>query len=168
MVCLAQSVHLSYTDTNTVSKTDRNKIPPDPHHIVVPSGVSNTIFEPLVRSMQTVHLSCVKITNTSKRTELRFQLSLVTWEYHRACPKWFLSQWDVWRKPCNSLASTLTLSLDRPKWDSTWSTSPRSSTGWKMISKPVVCSVQTTHLSWVKITTISKQTELSFHLSLVT
>jgi hypothetical protein len=114
-------------------QTDRNKIPPNPCHIVLPSDVSNTIFEPLVCSMQTVHLSCDKITTTSKRTELRFQLSLVTWEYHRVCPKWFLSQWDVWRKPCNYLASALTLSLDGPKWDSTWPTSPRSSIGWKMI-----------------------------------
>jgi hypothetical protein len=36
------------------------------------------IFEPLVRSMQTVHLSCIKITTISKWTEPSFHLSLVT------------------------------------------------------------------------------------------
>jgi hypothetical protein len=37
----------------------------------------------------------------------------------------------------------------------------------KNISKPVVLSAQTMHLSCIKISTISKQTEMSFHLSLV-
>ena len=31
-----------------------------------------------------------------------------------------------------------------------------------------LCSMQTIHLSFIKISTISKQTELSFHLSLFT
>jgi hypothetical protein len=38
----------------------------------------------------------------------------------------------------------------------------------KMISELTVRSAQTVHLSWIKISTISKQTETSFHLSLVT
>jgi hypothetical protein len=38
----------------------------------------------------------------------------------------------------------------------------------KMISEPMECSAQTMHLSFVKITTISKQTKTGFHLSLVT
>ena len=38
----------------------------------------------------------------------------------------------------------------------------------KMISEPMVHLVQTVHLSCVKITTISKQTEVSFHLRLIT
>jgi hypothetical protein len=38
----------------------------------------------------------------------------------------------------------------------------------KMISEPMVCFAQTMHLSCVKISTISKQTETSIHLSLVT
>jgi hypothetical protein len=35
------------------------------------------------------------------------------------------------------------------------------------ISKPMVCSAQTVHLSCVNISTISKRTEISFHLGLV-
>jgi hypothetical protein len=38
----------------------------------------------------------------------------------------------------------------------------------KMISEPTVCLAQTVHLSCVKIATISKRTESSFHLNLVT
>ena len=38
----------------------------------------------------------------------------------------------------------------------------------KMISEPMVRSAQTMHLSGVKNSTISKRTEMSFHLSLVT
>jgi hypothetical protein len=120
--------------------------------------------------------------------------------------------WYVWHKPCTYLAPTLTSSLNGPKWDSTWATSPRSSIGClqndfqaygtfganripilhqdqyyfqvdrnelplephrlgapsgvsKMITEPMVRLAQTVHLSWVKISTISKQTETSFHLS---
>jgi hypothetical protein len=38
----------------------------------------------------------------------------------------------------------------------------------KTISKPMVRSAQTVHLSFVNISIISKQTKTSFHLSLVT
>jgi hypothetical protein len=38
----------------------------------------------------------------------------------------------------------------------------------KMISKPMARSVKTVQLSYVKINIISKQTEMSFHLSIVT
>jgi hypothetical protein len=38
----------------------------------------------------------------------------------------------------------------------------------KMITKPMVRLAQTVHLSWVKINTVSKQTEICSHLSLVT
>jgi hypothetical protein len=37
--------------------------------------------------------------------------------------------WDVWHKPCTYLAPTHTVSPDRPKWDFTWLTSPRSFIG---------------------------------------
>jgi hypothetical protein len=122
MVCLAQTVHLSCTDTNTVSKRtktrfhmthsprssigcvqddfqaygmfgtngtpilcqdehylqmDSNELPLEPRHLEVPSGVSKTIFEPMVLSAQSVHLSCVKISTISKRNETSFHMSLV-------------------------------------------------------------------------------------------
>ena len=102
-------------------QTDRNEIPHDPHHLGVPLGASKTIFKPMVRSAQTVHLSCVYISTISKRTESSFRFSLVTKQYHRVCPKQFLSLWYVWCKPCSY--------PNGPKQDSTWPMSPRSSIG---------------------------------------
>jgi hypothetical protein len=46
-----------------------NRTPPDPHHQGVPSGASKTIYEPMVRSVQTMHQSGVKISTISKRTK---------------------------------------------------------------------------------------------------
>jgi len=94
--------------TLTPSPNGPNEIPHDPHHLGVPSGASKTISEPMVRSAQTVHRSCIKISTISKRTETSFQLSFVTLVYHRVCPKRYLWLWYVWRKPCTYLALTLT------------------------------------------------------------
>jgi hypothetical protein len=38
----------------------------------------------------------------------------------------------------------------------------------KIISEPMVSSAQNVHLSYVMISTISKRTESSFHLSFIT
>jgi hypothetical protein len=91
----------------------------------------------------------------------------------------------------------LTLSQHRSKWDSTWLTSPRSSIGcfqyyfqaygpfdanrapifhkrastWglsKTIFMPIVCSVQTMHLSCTDTNTVSKRTKTIFHMTHVT
>jgi hypothetical protein len=106
-----------------VSPKDRNKLPLDPRHLGVPSGVS----------------------------------------------KWFLSLWYVQRKPCTNLVPRLTVSLNGRKWVFTWPTSPWSSIGCvKMISETMVCSTQTLHLSCAEINSISKWTEMSFHLTYVT
>jgi hypothetical protein len=77
--------------------------------------------------------------------------------------------WYVRRKLCTYLAPTLTLSPNGPKRDSTWPTSLRSSIGciqnnfWAYGTFGL-----NVHLSCVKISTTSNQTETSFHLSLVT
>ena len=82
MVHLAQIMHLSCTDTNTVSKWTKTSFPHDPCHLGVPSRASKMFSEPMVCSAQTMHLSCVKIRTTSKRTKTSFHLSLVTKGYH--------------------------------------------------------------------------------------
>jgi hypothetical protein len=51
----------------TLSLTDQNKILHDPRQLGVPSGVSEMISEPVVCLVQTVHLSCVKITTIPNR-----------------------------------------------------------------------------------------------------
>jgi hypothetical protein len=202
---------------------DQNEIPHDPRHLAVSLCASKMIFEPMVCSAQTVHLSCVKVSSISKQPEISFHLSLITEEYNRARPKWFLSRCYVWRKLWTYLSLTLTLSPNGPKWDSTWPTSPSSSIGciqnnlWaygtfdtkrapilcqdyhylqmdRLTVSPngpkwdstwptspssfIVCVQNDFHasgmfsanhaLSCVKVSSISKWTETSFHLSLVT
>ena len=53
----------------------QNELPVELRHLGVPSGASKMISEPMVRSTQTVHLSCVKISTMSKkdRNELPLQ-----------------------------------------------------------------------------------------------
>jgi hypothetical protein len=83
--------------------------------------------------------------------------------------KWFLSLWYVQAKLCTYIAPTLTLSSNEPKRDSTLPTHLGVPLGAsKTITEPMECSAQTMHLSCVKISTISKRTQTSFHLSLVT
>jgi hypothetical protein len=78
MVYLVQTVHLSCTETNTVSKRDRNELPFEPRHLGVPSVASKTISEPVVCMAQTMHLSCTETKSISKRTERRFYMTHVT------------------------------------------------------------------------------------------
>jgi hypothetical protein len=78
MVHLAQTVHLSYTNTNTVSKRTETTFLMTHVTKEVRSVVSKTISELMVRSVQTMDLSYVKINTISKQTKTSFQLSLVT------------------------------------------------------------------------------------------
>ena len=78
MVRLAQTVHLSCTDTNTISKRSETGFHKDPRHIGVPSAVSKPISEPMVRSAQTVHLYGTEVNTVSKQTEIRFYMTHVT------------------------------------------------------------------------------------------
>jgi hypothetical protein len=54
---------------------DQNNFPLNPRHIGISSGVSKMIFEPMVHSTQTIHVSCVKINTMSKQTETSFHLT---------------------------------------------------------------------------------------------
>jgi hypothetical protein len=45
----------------------------DPHHLGVPSGETKMISDPMVRSTQTMDLSCIKISIISKQTELSLE-----------------------------------------------------------------------------------------------
>ena len=60
---------------------DQNEIPHDPRHLGVPSGATKMISEPMACSAQTVHLSCVKISTVSKRTETALGLTPSTQVY---------------------------------------------------------------------------------------
>ena len=56
---------------------DRNELPLVPHHLGVPPVVSKTIFERMVRLVQTVHLSCTDNNTISKEKEGRFHMTQV-------------------------------------------------------------------------------------------
>jgi hypothetical protein len=62
---------------------------------------------PILRKASTIY----------KWIETSIYLSLVTEEYHRVRPKWFLSLWHVWHKHCTYLALTPTTIS---KWIETW------------------------------------------------
>ena len=84
-------------------------------------------------------------------------------------PKPYLSLWYIWRKPCTSLALTLTPSpngLNEIPYDPRHLGVPSGAS--KMISEPMVRLAQTVHRSCFKISTISKRNETSFHFSFVT
>jgi hypothetical protein len=67
------------------------------------------------------------------------------------------------------LVSRLTLSANGAKRASTWTTSPWRTIGCvKKVSMPVVHLAQTMHLSCAETNTISKRTEISFHLTYIT
>jgi hypothetical protein len=59
-------------------QTEWNEHPLEPRHIGVPSGACKIISRPMVCSPQTMHLSYVKISTFSKRTESSFHFSRVT------------------------------------------------------------------------------------------
>ena len=64
---------------------------------------------------------------------------------------------------------TLALSAHGPKQDSTRPTSPRSSIGCvKPISKPMVRSTQSVQLYCINASTVSKETEMRFHMTHIT
>jgi hypothetical protein len=121
----SETMHLSCVKISTISKWP-NRAPLDPHHIGVPSGSSKTIYEPMVRLMQTEHLSCTDANTISKQIETKFHMTHVTYEFHRVPPILFLSLRYVPHKPSTNLASRVALSSNGPNWASSWASSPRS------------------------------------------
>jgi hypothetical protein len=126
MVCLSQTMHLSCTDTNSVSKwkkwdSTRTTTPRSSIRCVQNNVWDYGTFD--ANRAPVLH----EVNSISERTEMSFHLSLVTYWYHRVSPEWFLSLWYVLCKPWTYLAPTQTLSPKGKKRDSTWSTSPRGS-----------------------------------------
>jgi hypothetical protein len=64
--------------TLILSLNEPNEIPNDPRHLGVASGASKMISEPMIHSVQTLHVSCVKVSTISKWTKMSFHLSLTT------------------------------------------------------------------------------------------
>ena len=87
---------------------ERSEVPHDPRHLGVPSGASKTIFEPMVRLTQTVHLFYIKISTIPKQAELSLETRHL--ELPSVRPKRFLSRRHIWHKLYTYLAPTLTQS----------------------------------------------------------
>jgi hypothetical protein len=71
-------------------QTDRTELPLEPRHLGVPSSASKMISMPMVRSLQTLHLSCTDTNTVSKWTKTRFHTTHITYEFHRVRPKLFM------------------------------------------------------------------------------
>jgi hypothetical protein len=145
---------------------DQKEIPHDPRHLAVPLGVSKMISKPVVNSAQIMHLSCVKLALSPSRlnrastwaSSFRNSIKRVKndfWAYgtfSANCAPILHRHWHY-------------IQIDRNVIRRHQGVPSGAS---KMISEPMVRSAQTVHLSCVKTSTISKWTESSFHLSLVT
>jgi hypothetical protein len=152
-----------------LSPNGPNRTPLDPRHLGVPWGAFKMIYEPMVRLTQTEHLSCTDANTVSKRTKTRFHTTHITYEFHRARPKLFMSLWYVQCKPCTYLASRLALSPNGPNRAPP---DPRHlevpSGASKMIYEPMVPLTQTEHPSCTDANTVWKQIETRFHMTNVT
>jgi hypothetical protein len=123
----------------------------------------------MVRLAQTMHLPCAETNTISKQTETSFHLTYIYHEYHRVFPKWFPCPWYIRRKLCTYLALRLTLSPNKLKCSSTWSTPP-GNTNWcvRRDFRAHGTFGETLHLSCLEINTNSKRNTMSFHLTNVT
>ena len=75
---LAQTVHLSFAETNTTLKRNKTSFHStyitSEYHSDVPKAISMHV----VHSVQTLHLSCDEINTISKRIETSFLLTTVS------------------------------------------------------------------------------------------
>jgi hypothetical protein len=78
MVRLAQTEHLSCTETNTISKKDQKEILHDARHLGVPLGASKMVSEAMVRLVQTVDPPCTETNTISKYTKTGFYMTYIT------------------------------------------------------------------------------------------
>jgi hypothetical protein len=193
MVRLAQTMHLSCTDTNTASKLKEVRL-----HMTHVTLVFCRVHPKWFPSLWYVqHKLC---------TYLKSRLALSPNSVPSGASKWIFSLWYFWHKLCTYLVSRLALSPKGQKRASTWASSPRRTIKYvqnnfwangtysanhapilhwhlhslqmerreiahgpchlgvpspKMISEPMVLSMQIVHLSCIKVSTVSKWNELS-------
>jgi hypothetical protein len=128
-----------------------------------------TISMPMVCSVQTVHPSCTDTNTLSKRTKTRFHMTHVTYKFHRVRPKLFMSLWYVQCKPCTYLVSRLAQSPNGPNRAPP---DPRHlgvpSGASKTVYEIMVRLAQTEHLSCTDANNVPKQIEMRFHMTHVT
>jgi hypothetical protein len=160
MVHSAQTMYLYCVKISTIS----NELTQHPLEICYLGdllGASKTISKPTVCFAQTLH----RHQHYLQIDQNNIPHDPVNLEFHRVRPKWFLRLWyhaPIWCQDLPYLWMVwIKLALEPHHLGVP---SGASNT----IDEPVVGSAQTVHLSCIKISTISNQTESSFHLSLVT
>jgi hypothetical protein len=124
------------------------------------------IFEPIACLAQTVHLSCVLINTISKWTKMSFHLSVSPRRFIGCSQKDFhahgtfgTNRVPIWRRDEHLFqAGQSELPLDVRHLEVPLCMP-------KMIFESIEHSMQTVHLSCVEISTIFKETEMSFHLT---
>jgi hypothetical protein len=138
-------------------QTDRTELPLEPHHLGVPSSVSQTISMPMVCSVQTVQLSCTNTNAVFKWTKTRFHTTHVTYEFHRVCPKLFFEPMVRSVQTVHLCCVMSSTTFKRTEQSSTRPSSPRSTIGAsKTINEPMVRLTQTEHLSCTDANTTLK------------
>jgi hypothetical protein len=148
---------------------DRKEILHDPHHLGVPTGASETVYEAMVHLVQTIDLSCTETNTISKWTETRFYMTHIPLGYHPGRPKQFMRLWYIWCKPCTYLALKLTLSPNGPKQASIWATSPRSTIRCIQNNFWAYDTFgQTMHLPCIETNAVSERTKRRFYMTHVT
>jgi hypothetical protein len=124
-VHLAQTMHLSCTDTNTASKRTETRY--DMTHFtkgfqrVHPKWFLSLWYIERNASRLALSPNCLKRASTWASS---------TWSTIGCVQNDFLTWWFIWHKPYTYLALTLTPSWNKPKRDSIWATSPRYSIGF--------------------------------------
>ena len=154
MVYLAQTMHQSCTETNTISKRTKSRFQIT-HVIKKVYLVCSNWF------MSIWYVPCKPCTYLASR--LALYPNRPNWAFTLAplprstSPKWVLILWCIRSKPCTYFAPKLTQSPNISKqnpYDTRHLGVPSGAS--KLISKHMVCSMQTVHQSCIKIRTISK------------
>jgi hypothetical protein len=156
MVHLAQTVHLSCTNTNNISKQTKTRF----HKTHVTEQFHRVRPKQFLSIWYFRHKLCTNLVSRLALSSNRMKRSFSRASSPRSTFGCVQNNfWACGTVGINRVAPTLTPSPNGLKRDSRWPTSPRSSSVLsKTTYKPMARSAQTEQLSCVKITTISKWT----------
>jgi hypothetical protein len=168
MVRLAQTMHLSYTNTNTTSKWTETifymtHVTQEFHRV---SPTQHLSLSYIWRKQWTYLVLGLAI---SKQTELSFHLSPITEEFHwvRQSDLWAYGTFDAnWAPILRQDWHYLQTDGNEHPLESHHLGVPLGAS--KMISEPMVRLAQTVHIFWTDTNTVSKWTEMRFHMIYVT
>jgi hypothetical protein len=144
-------------------------LPLDPHHLGVPSCVSKIIYEPMVRSAQTVLPCCVDTNIAFKLTKTGFHIA----PRHLGVPSGaskmifdpVVHTTQTVHLSCIKI-STISKRTERASLEPCHLAVPSGAS--KTIPEPIVRSAQTVLLSCMNTNTLPKRSKMRFHMAHVT